>query len=156
MILSAIWSLHAEPQGLLLTAEKLEWQQPSSISDSFPTLISTHHWQFDYEATEKMLLKIKQKKNGELTLNPSSAKALEQAVSALPSNMSENELQRVELLVTKGLPGKAGQQLASVLTKFYHFQQASNIAHVSVDTKQNEHDKVLSFQQNVLRQQHLL
>jgi len=156
MTLSTLWSLHAESQGFLLSPDKLDWQQPSSMSESFPELISAHHWQFNYEATEKILLKMKQKKTGELVFNENTAKVLKQAVSELPIKMEKDELQRVEFLVTKGFPGKTGQQLAIVLTQFYHFQQASNIAHSSINIKKNKHNKELSFQQTVLRQERYL
>ena len=156
MTLYTHWSLHTEPQSFLLISDNIEWQQPSIISNSYPKLISTRYWQFDYEATEKTLLAIKQKKNGELTLNASAAKVLEQAVSTLPPQMNENELKRVELLVAKGLPGKAGHELSTLLANYYHYQQASNIAHVSANTKQNKHDKERSFQQTVLRQERYL
>jgi len=156
MTLYALWSLHAESQGFLLSPRKLEWQQPSYISDSFPELISTNHWQFDYEATEQILLNIKKSKIGELILNAHTAKVLEQAVSELPLDMKKDELQRVEFLVSKGFSEKSREQLATLFTNFYHFKQASNIASALSISTQNKPNKELNFQQTVLRQERYL
>jgi len=156
MTLYTLWSLHAESQDFLLSPRKLEWQQPSAISGRFPKLISTNYWQFDYEASAQILLKIKQSKTGELILNANTAKVLEQAVSELPLDMKKNELQRVEFLVIKGFPGKAGQQLSTIFTDFYRFHQASNIASALSISTQNKPNKELNFQQTILRQEHYL
>jgi len=160
MSLATLRSLHAESQVFLLGHHQFEWQQPASISDRFPELISTKHWQFDYETTEQLLLKIKPSKTGELILNRNAAKVLEQAVSELPLDMKQDDLQRLALLVAKGLPGKAGRQLASVLTNYYQFYQASNIVSSSANTPpntvRNTHNEERSFQQTVLRQEYYL
>jgi hypothetical protein len=155
---STLWSLHADTKDYVLGPHKLEWQQPSLISNRFPELISTNQWQFDYEAVEKLLLKIKKSKTGELILDPNMAKILEEAVSKLPLDMKKEALQRVEFLVTKSLAGTAGQKLATVLTHYYHYQQAENIANSpsKIDIKHDRHEKELNFQQTVLRQERYL
>jgi hypothetical protein len=156
MTLSALWSLHTESQNISVKYSKFEWRQPLSLAGSFPMLISTIHWQFDYEATEQALLAIKANEVGDLILNANTAKILKKAVSKLPSKMNTAELQRVEFLVAEGLPGKAGQQLATVMTNFYHFKQATDIADASTNAKQNKQSKALSFQQSILRQKRYL
>jgi hypothetical protein len=158
--LSVLWSLHAASlcclDSSLNSSDRHEWQQPSAITDRFPERISTSYWQFDYEATEQALLKIKQSKSGELILNVSTAKVLEKAISTLPIRMKHDELRRVELLLIKGLPGRAGQQLASVFTGFYYYQQALNSANSTVDTQEHTDDQELSFKQMVLLQKEYL
>lgn len=153
MMLFTLWSLHAESRNSKYISDKLEWRSSSSILKSSSKHISPQDWQFDYEATERTLFKIKLKKNGELLLNAHTAKILEQAVSELPLGMTKEALQRVQLLVAKGLPGKAGQQLASILIKFYHFQQASSTECPAFNPTLNKYDKARSFQQTVLRQE---
>ena len=170
--LSGLWSLHADSLSSLNSsldvsldnADPHQWQQPFVISDRFPERISANDWQFDYEVTEQALLKIKQTKSGELILNAGTAKVLEDAVSKLPSQMKQDELRRIEFLVTKGLPGRAGQQLASIFTKFYYYQQAlnSNSSTAAIQdssqekTQESTVDQEQSFKQMVLLQKEYL
>tara|TARA_R110001592_G_scaffold10098_1_gene52589 strand:- start:31646 stop:32332 length:687 start_codon:yes stop_codon:yes gene_type:complete len=154
--LFVLWSVHAESPMFLNNADSHQWLQPSAISDRFSERISTNYWQFDYEATEQALLKIKQSKSGDLILNASTAKVLEKAVSTLPPQMQTDELQRVDLLVSKGLPGRAGQELASVVTNFYNYQQALKSANSTVNTPQYTFDQERSFKQMVLLQEQYL
>jgi hypothetical protein len=160
--LYALWSLHTESKNIQVKPNKFEWQQPSSLVDKFPTLISTAHWKFDYEATEQALLAIQVSNTKNLILNAHTAKILEKAISNLPSKMSKTELERVGLLTAKGLPGKAGQQLATVLTNFYHYQQAIDIVKATANTssittsKQQKQSKETIFKQSVERQKNYL
>ncbi|MFT6029031.1 MAG: hypothetical protein ACI8O8_000762 [Oleiphilaceae bacterium] len=158
--LSVLWLLHEAPlcclDSSLNSFDRHQWQQPSAISDRFPERISTKYWQFDYEATEQALLKIKQNEHGGLILNASTAKVLEKAISTLPIQMRQDEIQRVELLVIKGFPGRAGPQLANFFTDFYYYQQALNSANSIVDTREHIDGQELSFKQMVLLQKEYL
>lgn len=153
LALFLLWSIHADSPDILNSPDVHLWQQPLSISDEFPERISTTHWQFDFESTEQVLTKIKLNGKGELILNETTADLLKVAVSKLPLNMTEADLQRIEILVAKGLPGKAGQQLSGVLTDFYRYWQLARI-----DDKKalNIEAKERSFDQAVLRQERYL
>lgn len=148
-----LWSIHTDSPAILNSPEVHLWQQPHSISNEFPERISATHWQFDFEATEQVLTKIKLNETGELILNETTADLLKVAVSKLPLNMTEADLQRIEILVAKGLPGKVGQQLSDVLTGFYRYWQ---IERIDENNALNIEDKERSFEQTVLLQERYL
>lgn len=153
LVLFLLWSIHMNSPDIPNSPDVHLWQQPLSISDEFPERISTTYWQFDFGATEQILTKIKLNETGELILNETTADLLKVAVSKLPLDLTEADLQRIEILLAKGLPGKAGQQLSSVLTGFYRYWQLER-----VDEKKalNIEDKERSFEQTVLRQERYL
>lgn len=160
--LSCLWSLHTDSPTSLNSAinsssdrsldnsDPYQWQQPLAISDRYPEPISINNWQFDYEATEQVLQKIKQNKSGKLILNANTARVLEEAVSTLPPLMKQDELRRVEFLVTKGLSGSAGQQLASIFTQFYHYQHALNLANSTVKNQEETFTRTVLLQKEYL------
>tara|TARA_R110002167_G_scaffold94762_9_gene252723 strand:+ start:97 stop:717 length:621 start_codon:yes stop_codon:yes gene_type:complete len=151
-----LWSLHADKPRVLYNSVVHQWQQPSVISDRFPEYISTNYWHFDYEATEQELIKIKHSNSGELILNASTAKVLEKAISTLPTQMKKDELQCLELLITKGLPGRAGRQLASIFTDFYYYQQALNGTNSTASKQPDINDQEQSFKHRVWLQEKYL
>ena len=148
--LYALWTLHTNPQETLITPNKFEWRQPLSLVDNFPTLISTERWAFDYELTEQTLLAIKTNKTGDLILNANTAKQLKKAISNLPSNMTTKELQRIELLASKGLAENTGRQLSTLLIRYYHFQHALNSVLSTSNSQKNNQNKEFSFKQTIL------
>ena len=148
LALCLLWSIHTGSPDIMNGPDLHLWQQPLSISGEFPERISTAYWQFDFEAVEQVLTKIKLNGKGELILNQSTADILTTAVSKLPLDMTKADLQRVGVLVSKGGAGKSGQQLSNMLITFYYFQQASRI-----DETKNSEAKASDFEQSVLRQE---
>ena len=122
MTLSLLWRIHADDKNL--EQEKLHlWQQPLSLNEHFPERLSSSSWRFDFDEVEQVLLSVKQDEMGELIVNETTAKILENAVTKLPSNMQDAELHRIEFLISKGLQRHDGQQLAKLLIGFYRLQQ---------------------------------
>jgi hypothetical protein len=159
--LTILWRLHTEtanlsPKRSEKKADQPQWRQPASLTTRFPELISTNTWQFDYQATEQILLRIKKHPNGALVLNANTAKILRKAIAALPLRMDKKAISRVALLVSKSLPGYPGQQLASILTNYYYFLQASNKAHSANNSIKGKTNKEQLFRQTVLRQERYL
>lgn len=140
MTVSFLWQLHVtDSNDRLHLPSSIEWQQPSSLSDQFPQAISVNVWPFDFEASEQILLTIQPNKNGAMTLNANTAKVLDEAVSKLPQRLSDSAIQRLALLVTKGLTGKSGHELAQIFTQFYQFKQAWNaVKNTPPDTMNKE------------------
>jgi hypothetical protein len=129
----ALWRLHTVPQLHSFTNNPHTWKQPSSLSGVFQKPIASNAWQFSYVAVENILLNAKQNESGDLVLDAALAHIIEKAAWKLPNNMKLADLNRVKFLVTQGLPGAAGSQLASVLLNFYQYQQAVIIAPASAD-----------------------
>jgi len=131
-LLSVLWPLYAGYPASH-DNDKYQWRQPAAIADSVPESIATKKWTFDFELVEQRLRQIRLNKDGALILDASLAKDLEYAISELPSNLNKEALQRLELLIAKGLPGSAGTELANMFTKFYVYLQASTLRNLSTD-----------------------
>ena len=101
-----------------------DWRQPESVTTNYPIPITQDSWSFDYEHTELVLQEVELDEQGALIVNADMAGLLKRAVSELPTNMHELALQRLRFLTFKGLPGPAGEQLASILERYYRYQQA--------------------------------
>ncbi len=153
LALFLLWSIHTDSSDILNSSDWHLWQQPLSTSDEFPERISATHWQFDFEAAEQTLTKIKLNEKGELLLNETTADLLKVAVAKLPLNMTDADLQRIEILIAKGLPGKVGQQLSGVLTNYYRYRQA-----LIADTKKmkNTETKEIIFEHTAMLQEYYL
>ncbi len=147
LTLSVHWVLHRQPLGS--HADAPVWTQPTSLSSLFLNPISINEFQFDYESAEQILLALEQNSQGELILNHYSASVLEAALSSLPDNLSSADLQRVELLIIKGLPGRAGPQLANLVSNYYAYQVALDKTQALSDGDSRE----LRFEQSVLLQE---
>jgi hypothetical protein len=147
LTLSVHWALHRQPLGS--PAASLIWTQPSSLGSLFANHISPNEWPFDFESAEQILLALKQNSEGELILNHYSVSVLEAAVRSLPDNLSGVDLKRVELLIIKGLPGRAGSELASLLSNYYGYRAALENA----KTLSNSDSQELKFEQSVLLQE---
>lgn len=129
----ALWRLHTVPQLNDFNSNPHTWRQPPSISGVFPNPICTNRWQFSYEGMEKILLNAKKDEAGDLVLDAAAANMIEKAALKLPNNMTLTALNRVKFLVSQGLTGAAGSQLASVLVNFYQYQQAVLVTSVPAD-----------------------
>lgn len=146
--LTLLWHIHADDNRS--RAEQHLWQQPLSVTEHFPERLASSSWQFDFDEIEQMLLTVKHNEIGELIVNATTAKILQDVVIKLPSGMQDAQIQRVVFLIEKGLPGEVGQQLAKLVTGFYYLQQfALNTSEVLQDLESKEK----SFQQTVLHQE---
>lgn len=148
-----IWYMDLDSPVSLYGPKVSEWRQPYLIADRFPEHISNTRWTFDYEASEQILVKLKQDETEQLVLDGRAAEIIESAVSKLPKGLQSDELQRVEVLVAKGLPGSAGRQLADIVTDFYQYQQAARSAFVAKDSSTTIEEQEKRFYQTVVLQE---
>jgi Proteobacterial lipase chaperone protein len=148
-----IWCMDLDAPVSLYGPIENQWHQPNFVADKFPEHISNTRWTFDYEASEQVLLKLKLDQNGQLVLDERAAEILESAVTKLPNGLQSDELRRVEVLVAKGLPGRAGSQLAGIVTDFYRYQQATTYAFVAKGSSTTIEEQEERFYQTVVLQE---
>ncbi len=150
-----LWSIHTDLQATLALGEIGDWQQPITTQALFPYSISAQQWHFDFEATEKILVKLRREDSEKRLLNPELLTVLTRAVNALPNNMNEKALNRAVFLVSKGLSAVSGKQMAGLFKNYYQLKQASFI-----DEELNENvkltDKRSRFKAAVIRQNRYL
>lgn len=125
-----LWSIHTDLPSSLPSEStqsgKTDWQQPIAVNALFPDPISAQQWHFNYEETEEILTQVKLNSHGELLINPELAHILTKSVASMPQNLNKKTENRIAFLVSKGLPGIAGTQLATLLMNYYHLQDATN------------------------------
>lgn len=137
--LSILASLSVESVGRPLLGindreiDGLPWIQPDLVNTQYPRAIAADNWSFDYEPVEQRLQQVNLDETNALIIDGETAKVLEQAIIALPSNMSEKSLERLAFLVRKGKPGASGMTLATLLSSYYRYQQAQNALTMTAD-----------------------
>jgi len=155
------WTPHSEAkfffaEPFIIEDGTLIWAQPQEVTERYPEPIVQNDWHFDYGPVEQTLLTAKVDRVGELLLNADTTHMLERAVANLPLGMDDDELQRVAFLAAKGMPGPAGQKLASVLTDFYYYQQAVSVFEASSEPSNDLADAMASHQQTIGLKEHYL
>lgn len=136
LLLVTLWLLYATPRPFTGAHPEGAWRQPPLIDTSQLVPIAPQTWHFDFEPVAHLIGDIALHANGELVLNANTAKALQQAIATLSPELSKAELQRLAFLTKKEREGKAGEQLADLLLRFYQFRDAeASTARLKTDAK---------------------
>lgn len=140
MLLVVHIMIHSGQANHALPNDRAPWRQPASIAHDFPAAISSKQWHFDFQSIEHTLPNIKVRQSGELILGHSSVGQLETLVASLPKQLSEQDLSRLEFLVTTAFPDNAGHLKAKLLTNFYRYQKALLVGEAQ-SSRLSERDK---------------
>jgi len=93
------------------------WKQPEELDQTYPNLIGSRQWDLDYLSAEAVLHRLKFQSDAALTIDDQSAAVFEQTCAKLGGPLTDDEAQRVAVLVRKGWP-MAGAELAPLLLRF--------------------------------------
>jgi len=121
------WQQHTNStlfgKSLSNVSNSLGWMQPEVVNESYPVLIHTNLWSINYADIEKALHEIKLDEFGQVIQNTQTADVLARASNYIKNDIDQENLERIALLVQKGLPVIADDTLAQLLVAYYHYRQ---------------------------------
>ncbi|MBC7983351.1 MAG: hypothetical protein H7Y02_05780 [Candidatus Obscuribacterales bacterium] len=81
--------------------------------------------QVGFDEIEDALSKVSIHESGQLSLDARTESALAGATIELPPDLSKQTLDRIEFLIRKGLPGTAGEDLATSFGAYYRYMRVA-------------------------------
>lgn len=114
---------------------KVEWREPAALKVEFPTPIGNKVWVQEYHQIEKILWRAKADPHNNLIINSETLALLQQAAALLLEDLSDKELERLNHVLNKSIPGGKGLELARLLicyASYEHHYKANVVAINSV------------------------
>ncbi|WP_298772616.1 lipase secretion chaperone [uncultured Shewanella sp.] len=102
------------------------WRQPEKASEFFPVQIGEQDYHFNFARFSPMLARVKWGSNQLLFLDAQTKYQLERMAQALPPDLSAMERARLDFLIQKSIPGKAGMKLTQLLHAYVRYTQLLN------------------------------
>lgn len=100
-----------------------QWLQPTELNAQYPQLISERHWALDFTQIEHIINNLESDSNHRLLINSDLNDKLPQILLALDDTPSQTQWQRLHFLINKSLGDNMGNELYTLLTKYYLYQQ---------------------------------
>jgi hypothetical protein len=150
--------LRSESPLSLFSNETQSWQQPAVLESSFPKKIGSKTWQFDYDNIESLVRQSKLIHQRGWRADRDTLSLLENIIAELPSDISEETIQRIQFLLSKNLIKENADALVDILRKFVQYQKRFVIHQETIQKsiKLNELDPLKSSAEELLKLQKLV
>lgn len=127
------------------------WTQPDAVTPHHATPISSREWAFDFLPVSNMIQTLAAGTQRSLVIDSHTLELLNRGSSALPANLSDTDIERIEYLTRVEAPAPIAEELADTITGFLHYQQVVEGDSLSTPTTAKER-----FERTVaLQNQHL-
>lgn len=150
--------LRSEPPLSLFSNETQSWQQPAVLESSYPKKIGSKTWQFDYDNIESLVRQSKLIHQRGWRADRDTLSLLENIIAELPSDISEETIQRIQFLLSKNLIKENADALVDILRKFVQYQKRFVIHQETIQKsiKLNDLDPLKSSAEELLKLQKLV
>lgn len=150
--------LRSESPLSLFSNETQSWQQPAVLESSFPKKIGSKTWQFDYDNIESLVRQSKLIHQRGWRADRDTLSLLENIIAELPSDISEETIQRIQFLLSKNLIKENADALVDILRKFVQYQKRFVIHQETIQKsiKLNDLDPLKSSAEELLKLQKLV
>lgn len=150
--------LRSESPLSLFSNETQSWQQPAVLESSYPKKIGSKTWQFDYDNIESLVRQSKLIHQRGWRADRDTLSLLENIIAELPSDISEETIQRIQFLLSKNLIKENADALVDILRKFVQYQKRFVIHQETIQKsiKLNDLDPLKSSAEELLKLQKLV
>ena len=150
--------LRSESPLSLFSNETQSWQQPAVLESSFPKKIGSKTWQFDYDNIDSLVRQSKLIHQRGWRADRDTLSLLENIIAELPSDISEETIQRIQFLLSKNLIKENADALVDILRKFVQYQKRFVIHQETIQKsiKLNDLDPLKSSAEELLKLQKLV
>ena len=150
--------LRSESPLSLFSNETQSWQQPAVLESSYPKKIGSKTWQFDYDNIESLVRQSKLIHQRGWRADRDTLSLLENIIAELPSDISEETIQRIQFLLSKNLIKENADALVDILRKFVQYQKRFVIHQETIQKsiKLNDLDPLKSSVEELLKLQKLV
>ncbi len=150
--------LRSESPLSLFSNETQSWQQPALLESSFPKKIGSKTWQFDYDNIESLVRQSKLIHQRGWRADRDTLSLLENIIAELPSDISEETIQRIQFLLSKNLIKENADALVDILRKYVQYQKRFVIHQETIQKsiKLNDLDPLKSSAEELLKLQKLV
>ena len=97
------------------------WLQPAELDQKYPERITSRKWSVDFETVEEKLTSVVVDADGRLVISPQTQELMQQILNSLDTKLTQENRQRVFLLMQKSVGGEAGAQLADLTFKYSQY-----------------------------------
>lgn len=121
-LLLAGWALYPDDDVFYrISDSQTVWLQPEELDQKYPERITSRKWSFDFETVEEKLTAVVVDAEGRLVISPQTQELMQQILNSLDTRLTQENRQRVFLLMQKSVGGEAGAQLADLTFKYSQY-----------------------------------
>ena len=102
----------------------VEWLQPETLNEKFPTHIGKHTWSFDYAEFERVLWRSSLQFSEKFTIDSDTLTLLEQLSVLLPEFLNEEDIERLKFLTKKSLPQSNSLNLTKLVISYRRYEES--------------------------------
>lgn len=108
-----------KPKKTIATVWK--WEDSANSQEEAPTSLSL----FSAEAVYNTLQRVKLDDDNNVIIDHQALIALNETFDGRPLQLDEQALHELQIIIRQGLPGNAGDEVAKIVTDYYHYLAAS-------------------------------
>ena len=129
-----------------------QWQQPSTLNEQYPQLISKYGWGFEFDKIEDIIRDLEFDSNDKLLINYDTTERLKLVIFEFKGALSDTQWNRIGFLMKQSLGDRNGGVFYDLVKNYYLYQKeyVEHINTINQSTYSNKLALLKKSQSNIL------